>query len=277
MGIVKKESNEHEDLLDEVHINLAHESEITQNSVFFLWWVQRRHSAPQFPTIQSSLEQDSRPKAEISHSLSPEAKWQVVNGLLLCMQFLPQSQQQTNFHHKKEPHRLPRPPHSSVGELRERGCKKKKERREDWGWGHRKKKKSGKDVMDWNEGGDWFEVRQDSVEVGRGKGREKEGGSGTQKKQHTFRAYLHVAASMTGNLGKFSTESAADGEGIKTKAESKREKKGKGRREGGEWGNKHWRGRVQTTWHGLSWVWEQDSKWVSRFQSEKRSGMWGRG
>lgn len=35
MGIVKKESNEHEDLLDEVHINLAHESEITQNSVFF--------------------------------------------------------------------------------------------------------------------------------------------------------------------------------------------------------------------------------------------------
>lgn len=153
----------------------------------------------------------------------------------------------------------------------------KKERRGDWGWGHRKKKKSGKDVMDWNEGEDWFEVRQDSVEVGRGKGREKEGGSGTQKKRHTFRAYLHVAASMTGNLGKFSTESAADGEGIKTKAESKREKKGKGRREGGEWGNKHWRGRVQTTWHGLSWVWEQDSKWVSRFQSEKRSGMWGRG
>lgn len=36
MGIVKKESNEHEDLLDEVHINLAHESEITQNSVFSL-------------------------------------------------------------------------------------------------------------------------------------------------------------------------------------------------------------------------------------------------
>lgn len=30
--------------------------------------------------------------------------------------------------------------------------------------------------MDWNEGEDWFEVRQDSVEAGRGKGREKEGG-----------------------------------------------------------------------------------------------------
>lgn len=45
--------------------------------------------------------------------------------------------------------------------------------------------------------------------------------------RHTFLAYLHVAASMTGNLGKFSTEPAADGEGIKTKGESKREKKGK--------------------------------------------------
>lgn len=38
---------------------------------------------------------------------------------------------------------------------------------------------------------------------------------------------------MTGNLGKFSTEPAADGGGIKTKGESnKREKKRDGRREG---------------------------------------------
>lgn len=52
-----------------------------------------------------------------------------------------------------------------------------------------------------------------------------------QKMRHTFLAYLHVAASMTGNLGKFSTEPAADGEGIKTKGESKRERK---RQEGRE-------------------------------------------
>lgn len=76
-------------------------------------------------------------------------------------------------------------------------------------------------------------MRLDSVEVGRGKGREKEGGSGTQKKRHTFRAYLHIAASMTGNLGKFSTESAADGEGIKTKAKERKKGKG-GEREGNE-------------------------------------------
>lgn len=61
-----------------------------------------------------------------------------------------------------------------------------------------------------------------------------------QKKRHTFLAYLHIAASMTGNLGKFSTEPVADGEGIKTKGESKREvgKKRKRRREGGEQGDK---------------------------------------
>lgn len=57
-------------------------------------------------------------------------------------------------------------------------------------------------------------------------GRRRWGGGG-QKTRHTFLAYLHVAASMTGNLGKFSTEPAADGEGIKTNGESKREKKGK--------------------------------------------------
>lgn len=71
----------------------------------------------------------------------------------------------------------------------------------------------------------------------KGKGGEREGGreGETLRKRHTFRAYLHVAASMTGNLGKFSTEPAADGGGIKTKGESKREKKGKGgEREGNE-------------------------------------------
>lgn len=61
---------------------------------------------------------------------------------------------------------------------------------------------------------------------------------------------------MTGNLGKFSTEPAADGEGIKTKGESKREKKGEGNVS-----------RLPDK------VWEQDSKWVSRFQSEER--RWG--
>lgn len=33
-------------------------------------------------------------------------------------------------------------------------------------------------------------------------------------KRHTSLPYLHVAAAMTGNLAKFSTELAADGEGI---------------------------------------------------------------
>lgn len=55
---------------------------------------------------------------------------------------------------------------------------------------------------------------------------------------------------MTGNLGKFSTEPAADGGGIKTKGESnKREKKGKERereREGNE-GRRTEGGRAQTT------------------------------
>lgn len=76
-------------------------------------------------------------------------------------------------------------------------------------------------------------MRQDSVKVGGGKGREKEG---ALRQRHTFRAYLHVAASMTGNLGKFSTEPAADGGGIKTKRESnKREKREREkRREGNE-------------------------------------------
>lgn len=66
----------------------------------------------------------------------------------------------------------------------------------------------------------------------RGGERRAEGG-GTLRKRHTFRAYLHVAASMTGNLGKFSTEPAADGGGIKTKGESNKREKREGRREGG--------------------------------------------
>lgn len=52
---------------------------------------------------------------------------------------------------------------------------------------------------------------------------------GTLGKRYTFRAYLHVAASMTGNSGKFSTEPAADGRGIKTKGESERERKRDGK------------------------------------------------
>lgn len=42
----------------------------------------------------------------------------------------------------------------------------------------------------------------------RGKGKP---GTKQEKSDTLFRAYLHVAASMTGNLGKFSTEPAADG------------------------------------------------------------------
>lgn len=44
---------------------------------------------------------------------------------------------------------------------------------------------------------------------------------------------------MTGNLGKFSTEPAADGGGIKTKGESNKGEKRDGRREGGERGERH--------------------------------------
>lgn len=44
---------------------------------------------------------------------------------------------------------------------------------------------------------------------------------------------------MTGNLGKFSTEPAADGGGIKTKGESNKREKRDGRREGGERGERH--------------------------------------
>ncbi len=36
-----------------------------------------------------------------------------------------------------------------------------------------------------------------------------------ERKRHTSLSYLHVAAAMTGNLAKFSTELAADGEGMK--------------------------------------------------------------
>lgn len=67
-------------------------------------------------------------------------------------------------------------------------------------------------------------------ERGEREGVREGGGGATLRKRHTFRAYLHVAASMTGNLGKFSTEPAADGGGIKTKAESN--KRGKKKREG---------------------------------------------
>lgn len=61
---------------------------------------------------------------------------------------------------------------------------------------------------------------------------------GALKNSDTFWAYLHIAASMTGNLGKFSTEPAADGGRIRTK---KREssKRGEGKEREGR--------RVQTT------------------------------
>lgn len=52
---------------------------------------------------------------------------------------------------------------------------------------------------------------------------------------------------MTGNLGKFSTEPAADGGGIKTKGASKREKKGKGGEREGNEGTSTEGGRAQTT------------------------------
>lgn len=89
-------------------------------------------------------------------------------------------------------------------------------------------------------------------ERGEREGVREGGGGATLRKRHTFRAYLHVAASMTGNLGKFSTEPAADGGGIKTKAESN--KRGKKKREGerrgegreGEGGGTEG-GRAQTT------------------------------
>lgn len=42
---------------------------------------------------------------------------------------------------------------------------------------------------------------------------------GALRKRDTFSAYLHIVASMTGNLGKFSTEPAADGGRIRTKRE----------------------------------------------------------
>lgn len=71
---------------------------------------------------------------------------------------------------------------------------------------------------------------------GEERGERRAGGRGTLRKRHTFRAYLHVAASMTGNLGKFSTEPAADGGGIKTKGESNKREKREGRREGGNEG-----------------------------------------
>lgn len=52
---------------------------------------------------------------------------------------------------------------------------------------------------------------------------------------------------MTGNLGKFSTEPAADGGGIKTKGESKGEKRGKGGDGEGSEGKGTEGGRAQTT------------------------------
>lgn len=61
-------------------------------------------------------------------------------------------------------------------------------------------------------------------------------GRGHREKQRTFRAYLHVAASMTGNLGKFSREPAADGGGIKTKRGSNVREKREGRKKRGRAG-----------------------------------------
>lgn len=75
---------------------------------------------------------------------------------------------------------------------------------------------------------------------------------------------------MTGNLGKFSTESAADGKGIKMEREREREKR-RGREKGGERGKK----LVGDVYRlpDMAWAWgeEEQRKWVSRFQS----GEWG--
>lgn len=68
---------------------------------------------------------------------------------------------------------------------------------------------------------------------------------GALRKSDTFWAYLHIAASMTGNLGKFSTEPAADGGRIRTKKRAVRGENGREEREGR---------RVQTTWKGWSWL-----------------------
>lgn len=56
----------------------------------------------------------------------------------------------------------------------------------------------------------------------------REPGEGATEKSVTFWVYLHIAASMTGNLGKFSTEPAADGRRVRTKRESSKRGKGKG-------------------------------------------------
>lgn len=61
-------------------------------------------------------------------------------------------------------------------------------------------------------------------------------GRGHREKQRTFRAYLHVAASMTGNFSKFSREPAADGGGIKTKRGSNMREKREGRKKKGAGG-----------------------------------------
>ncbi len=79
-------------------------------------------------------------------------------------------------------------------------------------------------------------------------------------KRHTSLPYLHVAAAMTGNLAKFSTELAADGEEIE------RERgKSKGTMEVKE--EMCGRGRVPTAWRHLAGGEKEESKWVSRFQS----------
>lgn len=115
------------------------------------------------------------------------------------------------------------------------------------------------------------------------RGEEEGVGVGPAEERHTFRAYLHVAASMTGNLGKFSTEPAADGGGIKTKGESnKRERKKEGKRGeerevdvGREAPRGDVRGIPDTAAVGSER--EQGSKWVSRFQSAERGGAGGLG
>lgn len=86
---------------------------------------------------------------------------------------------------------------------------------------------------------------------------------------------------MTGNLGKFSTEPAADGGGIKTKGESnKREKKGKrGEEREVDVGREALRGDVRRLpdTAAVGSEREQGSKWVSRFQSAERGGAGGLG
>lgn len=98
--------------------------------------------------------------------------------------------------------------------------------------------------------------------------RAESGALSGRRATHFLRAYLHVAASMTGNLGKFSTEPAADGwrdkdekarERERERDERAKEREIQREREKARRGDKRREvdvgrvhGRAQTTRHGCS-------------------------